>query len=340
MMLTSNGSLTPVSQLTSHMSYQVSSQATSQISSHVQMPSQVSHMSRPSVVRDPLPVPGYLVSGTQPNGQLYSNTPPPQMTQASQVSTQASVTQRHAIAQQLVQQSLHNSQAQLQRMSAQTRAPPAYSSSQTQLPHTPASHVSRVSQSRPPQQLPASQSPYLFTDQRAVLQHSLTSLQNTRTLSKPSLATSRPGDPERTYMNVKPVAMVGRNGQVMAGETSHVQSPRSDPGGGSRTPAIPQSQEVKQRQEPLYATILGVTQGQGPPPVYEDSGGMYANYAPASLYSNYSNYSELEMLRSCESNCDEEEHTEGLPHLPHISGQLMIVKSRCLTELFQELTVR
>ena len=345
MLLTSNGSLTPVSQLTSHMSYQmtsqtapqlsISSQATSQIS-HMQMPSQVSHMSRPSVVRDPLPVPGYLVSGTQPNGQLYSNTPPPQMTQASQmsnqmsqisqVSTQASVTQRHAIAQQLVQQSLHNSQAQLQRMSAQTRAPPAYSSSQTQLPHT-ASHVSRVSQSRPPQKLPASQSPYLFTDQRAVLQHSLTSLQNTRTLSKPSLATStRPGDPERTYMNVKPVAMVGRNGQVMAGETSHVQSPRSDPGVGARTPAIPQSQEVKQRQEPLYATILGVTQGQGPPPVYEDSGGMYANYAPASLYSNYSNYSELEMLRSCESNYDDEEHTEGLPHLPHISGQLMIVK--------------
>ena len=43
---------------------------------------------------------------------------------------------------------------------------------------------------------------------------------------------------------------------------------------------------------------------------------MYANYAPASLYSNYSNYSELEMLRSCESNCDEKEHTEGLPHMP------------------------
>ena len=51
---------------------------------------------------------------------------------------------------------------------------------------------------------------------------------------------------------------------------------------------------------------------------------MYANYAPASLYSNYSNYSELEMLRSCESNCDEEEHTEGLPHMAHISGEKMI----------------
>ena len=161
MMMTSNGSLTPVGQLTSQMAYQMTSQTapqlpiSSQISSHVQMPSQVSHMSRPSVVRDPLPVPGYLVSGTQPNGQVYSNTPPPQVsqmsqvTQMSQVSTQASVTQRHAIAQQLVQQSLHNSQAQLQRMSAQTRAPPAYSSSQT-LPHT-ASHVSRVS--RPPYSL-------------------------------------------------------------------------------------------------------------------------------------------------------------------------------------------
>ena len=81
---------------------------------------------------------------------------------------------------------------------------------------------------------------------------------------------------------------------------------------------------MKHRQEPLYATILGTQGGQGRPPVYEDSGAMYANYAPASLYSNYSNYSELEMLRSCESNCDEEEHTEGLPHMPHISGQLMI----------------
>ena len=128
-------------------------------------------------------------------------------------------------------------------------------------------------------------------------------------------------------MNVKPVAVVGRNGQVVAGpgETTHAQTPRSvEEPGGPRTPAIPQSQEVKHRQEPLYATILGTQGGQGPPPVYEDSGAMYANYAPASLYSNYSNYSELEMLRSCESNCDEEEHTEGLPHMPHISGEMMI----------------
>ena len=311
-MMSSNGSLTPVGQLTSQMSYQMTQQATSQIS-HLQMASQVTHMSRPSVIRDP-----HLVSGTQASGHVYNNTP------VSHVVTSASAVQRHAIAQQLVQQSLHNSAAQLQRMSAsvqqQTRAPPAYTSSQTltRAPHV--THVSRVSHvsQRPPPQLPASQSPYLYSDQRAVLQHSLTSLQNTRTLSKPA---SR--DSERTYMNVKPVAVVGRNGQVVAGpgENTHAQTPRSvEEPGGPRTPAIPQSQEVKQRQEPLYATILGTQGGQGPPPVYEDSGAMYANYAPASLYSNYSNYSELEMLRSCESNCDEEEHTEGLPNMPHISG--------------------
>ena len=293
---------------------------------------QVSHMSRPSVIRDP-----HLVSGPQPSaGHLYGNTH-----DVSQVVTSASAVQRHAIAQQLVQQSLHNSQVQLQRMSAsvqQTRAPPAYTSSQT-LPRAPhVSQMSRVSgQTRPPPQLPVTQSPYLYSDQRAILQHSLTSLQNTRTLSKP-----RPGDSERTYMNVKPVAMVGRNGQVVAGpaEVAHAHSVEEP--GGPRTPAIPQSQEVKHRQEPLYATILGVQGGQGPPPVYEDSGAMYANYAPASLYSNYSNYSELEMLRSCESNCDEEEHTEGLPHMPHISGQRMVSKVLWgfLKELFQEPTVR
>merc|ERR1712198_782666 len=55
--------------------------------------------------------------------------------------------------------------------------------------------------------------------------------------------------------------------------------------------------------------------------MYEESG-MYANYAPASLYSNYSNYSELEMLRSCDSHCSaDEEHTEGLPGITgHIPG--------------------
>jgi hypothetical protein len=38
------------------------------------------------------------------------------------------------------------------------------------------------------------------------------------------------------------------------------------------------------------------------PTVFEDTG-LYANYAPASLYSNYSNYSELEALRSTDSQC-------------------------------------
>ena len=52
-----------------------------------------------------------------------------------------------------------------------------------------------------------------------------------------------------------------------------------------------------------------------PPPMFEDTA-MYANYAPASLYSNYSNYSELDVLRSSDSHCSaEEEHTEGLPNL-------------------------
>ena len=53
-----------------------------------------------------------------------------------------------------------------------------------------------------------------------------------------------------------------------------------------------------------------------PEPGYEETNGLYANYAPASLYSNYSNYSELDVLRSSDSHCSaEEEHTEGLPSL-------------------------
>ena len=177
-----------------------------------------------------------------------------------------SAVERNAIAQQLVRQSLHNSQASLQRISA------------------------RQSPYLPPQ--PARQA------------------SNTRTLS-------RPAEHERTYMNVQPVAVVARNGRVSRPDQTGPVVEQSGGGEGrSRAPAIPQSQEVKHRQEPLYSTILGSGETQQPPPLYEDSG-MYANYAPASFCSNYSNYSELELLRSCESHCSaEEEHTEGLPHLP------------------------
>ena len=116
----------------------------------------------------------------------------------------------------------------------------------------------------------------------------------------------RPG--ERTYMNVQAVAMAaGRSRTRREGEPG-LEEPRC-------TPAIPCSQEVKHKQEPLYATIL---QGPGtmPDPGYEETNGLYANYAPASLYSNYSNYSELDVLRSSDSHCSaEEEHTEGLPSL-------------------------
>ena len=172
--------------------------------------------------------------------------------------------ERQAIAQQLVQQSLTNSQASLHRMSRQS-------------PYLP------------PQ--PARQA-------------------NTRSLS-------RPVEGERTYMNVQPVAVVGRNGRVTR---PGVAGPPVRQGGETRSkaPAIPKSQEVKHRQEPLYSTILGPGDTSQPPPMYEDNGISWANsnYAPASFCSNYSNYSELELLRSCDSHCSaEEEHTEGLPHL-------------------------
>ena len=45
--------------------------------------------------------------------------------------------------------------------------------------------------------------------------------------------------------------------------------------------------QVKHKLEPLYSTLLS-PQLQ-PPPMFEDTA-LYANYAPASLYSNYSNY--------------------------------------------------
>ena len=113
------------------------------------------------------------------------------------------------------------------------------------------------------------------------------------------------GQRERTYMNVQPVARRSRR------EGEAMEEPRAGTG-----PAIPCSQEVKHKQEPLYATILQAP-GNGPEPgAYDETNGMYANYAPASLYSNYSNYSELDVLRSSDSHCSaEEEHTEGLPSL-------------------------
>jgi hypothetical protein len=114
---------------------------------------------------------------------------------------------------------------------------------------------------------------------------------------------------ERTYMNVQPVGP-GR-GRADARRDGPEDLPRC-------TPAIPCSQEVRHRQEPLYATILQGPGAAGGPEAggYEETTGLYANYAPASLYSNYSNYSELDVLRSSDSHCSaEEEHTEGLPSL-------------------------
>ena len=150
----------------------------------------MNQVSRPSVIRD-------HVSHVATNG--YSGSPTPT----------ASTVHRNAIAQQLVQQSLHNSQAQLQKMSQQSRAgsvppsysgagppPPAYTSSQTMTRVPPRNQVTNTV---PRTQI---QSPYLYKDQTAILNNALTSLQNTRTLSKP--------DHERTYMNVQPVAVIGK----------------------------------------------------------------------------------------------------------------------------------
>ena len=72
---------------------------------------------------------------------------------------------------------------------------------------------------------------------------------------------------ERTYMNVQPVAMLGRSRTRREGEGG-LDEPRCNivsifcsscltsffP--TRCTPAIPCSQEVKHKQEPLYATIL------------------------------------------------------------------------------------
>ena len=230
----------------------------------------------------PLPVSSYLVS-------------------ASPAPANTAQVQRNAIAAQLVQQSLHNSQAQLQRMSARQPPPPppSYSSVQAAPRPRPAPHLS----------------PYLYPDQghaQAVLQQRLQvrstltmaadnknpcpCVQNTRTLAQPGPGPGPASEAERTYMNVQPVAMVARNGRVVRPGPDTAHQLEEAASCAARTPAIPQSQEVKHKQEPLYSTLLGA---QAAPPVYEETG-MYANYAPASLYSNYSNYSELEMLRSCD----------------------------------------
>ncbi|XP_023345527.1 thyroid receptor-interacting protein 6 isoform X1 [Eurytemora carolleeae] len=127
------------------------------------------------------------------------------------------------------------------------------------------------------------------------------------------------GDQDRTYMNVQPVAIVGKGGRILKPGDVKENYLKQETGGGKKAPVVPKSQEVKYKKEPLYSTIL---QFPGPdsnpkllgPNVFEDC--VYANYAPASLYSNYSNYSELEVLRSTDSQCsNEDEPTEGLPNL-------------------------
>jgi len=78
-----------------------------------------------------------------------------------------------------------------------------------------------------------------------------------------------------------------------------------DPGSrilGSNRHRIPDPQHCFY---PLFDWSLNVACGWAQvlsPTVFEDTG-LYANYAPASLYSNYSNYSELEALRSTDSQC-------------------------------------
>jgi len=129
---------------------------------------------------------------------------------------------------------------------------------------------------------------------------------------------------ERTYINVTPVAVANRSGRVLTPNTypsgqlgpgSHITPKPPSP----KVPAIPKSQEIKQKQEPLYSTILQLP--SDPLPTSPDKPGerhmqvpamladtpLYANYAPASQYSNYSNYSELEALRSSDSQGSTEE---------------------------------
>lgn len=173
----------------------------------------------------------------------------------------------------------------------------------------------------------ASQRPQIQSSQQTInstqaLQKAWSSLQasKARAAAKPP-----PQEQERTYMNVQPIAVIGRNGRVMKpSEVTEIPADETK----KTQPTIPKSQEVKHKQEPLYSTILQLPSDSSqssfpkyqngqmqPPPMFEDTA-MYANYAPASLYSNYSNYSELDVLRSSDSHCSaEEEHTEGLPNL-------------------------
>ena len=58
-------------------------------------------------------------------------------------------------------------------------------------------------------------------------------------------------------MNVKPVAIVARSGRVMRPGEGNSPLPNDRETGKTRSPAIPKSQEVKHKQEPLYCTILG-----------------------------------------------------------------------------------
>jgi len=126
---------------------------------------------------------------------------------------------------------------------------------------------------------------------------------------------------ERTYINVTPVAVANRSGRVLTPTTfpagqlgsSHHPTPKPQ---SPKVPAIPKSQEIKHKQEALYATILQMPSEPPSLPTSPDKPGerhmqipeqVYANYAPASQYSNYSNYSELEALRSSDSQGSTEE---------------------------------
>jgi len=146
------------------------------------------------------------------------------------------------------------------------------------------------------------------------------------TLNNPDTQQTQ-ADPDRTYMNVQPVAVAGRGGKIL--KQGEVNENFKQDTGGKKVPVIPRSQEVKHKKEPLYSTMLqlpGTDQGNKGMVVLDDC--VYANYAPASLYSNYSNYSELEVLRSTDSQgSNDDEPTEGLPNLPPNLGDSPVSSS-------------
>merc|ERR550519_287540 len=103
---------------------------------------------------------------------------------------------------------------------------------------------------------------------------------------------------ERTYINVTPVAVANRSGRVLTPTTfppgqlgsSHHPTPKPQ---SPKVPAIPKSQEIKHKQEALYATILQMPSEPPSLPTSPDKPGerpmhmqipeqVYANYAPAS----------------------------------------------------------